>query len=335
MRLAAIARAGFYPTPPRVTAAIARALAPPPTGQVRLLDPCAGTGEAAATLGAHLRAETFGVELHAQRAQAARQRLHHLLQGDALQVRLAHGAWTLLFLNPPYDHDEAHGRLEHAFLLTLSRALAPGGLLVFLIPQRRLARSARFLSSHYHAIRLFRFPDPEYDAFRQVVLLGVKRPHAVADPDGAHRLAAAADAPLPPLPDDPGQPWYVVPPAPPGRPLFQPGTFQPELAAQLARARGAWANPLLADALWPATTHAVQPLMPLRRGHLALLAAAGLFNNLLLDGAGRRVLVKGRTTKRTIPVASDDPTEEREREILHTTITLLDLDTGALEAVVP
>ena len=33
--------------------------------------------------------------------------------------------------------------------------------------------------------------------------------------------------------------------------------------------------------------------MPLRRGHIAMLVAAGFLNNLVLEGDGRRILVKG------------------------------------------
>ena len=50
-RLESVARAGYYPTPPRVAAAIAQHLgraAAVRGAYVRLLDPCAGTGEAAA-----------------------------------------------------------------------------------------------------------------------------------------------------------------------------------------------------------------------------------------------------------------------------------------------
>ena len=52
-RLESVARAGYYPTPPRVAAILARH-SQPSTGSggasIRLLDPCAGTGEAAAVL---------------------------------------------------------------------------------------------------------------------------------------------------------------------------------------------------------------------------------------------------------------------------------------------
>src|SRR5439155_25331057 len=94
-RLEATARAGYWPTPPRVAEAIARHLAPPTSGGrrvVRLLDPCAGTGEAAAVAAAILGAESYGIELNSGRAEASRTRLDHILATSAFSVRLANGA---------------------------------------------------------------------------------------------------------------------------------------------------------------------------------------------------------------------------------------------------
>ena len=104
----AVAQAGFYPTPPRVAVAIARHLAAAAaTGRgnrvLRLLDPCAGTGDAAAEIARAIGAESYGIELNEERAEAARGRLDHLLATSAFSVRLANGGFSALFLNPPYD----------------------------------------------------------------------------------------------------------------------------------------------------------------------------------------------------------------------------------------
>jgi len=81
--------------------------------------------------------------------------------------------------------------------------------------------------------------------------------------------------------------------------------------------------------------------MPLRRGHLAVLIAAGFLNNIPLDApskglgqAPRRVLVKGRTYKETIPVDSDNPDVEiARREVLRTSVVALDLRSGRFEVI--
>jgi SAM-dependent methyltransferase len=336
-RLESTAKAGYFPTPPRIASAIGRHLASGPGGSkhvIRLLDPCAGTGEAAAILAQHLSAESFGIELNADRAAAAQSHLDHVLATSAFSVRLAHGAFGCLFLNPPYAEDEEKRRLEHAFLVSMTRALCPGGVLVFLVPQRRLAVSARYLASHYTGFEVYRFPDPEFVAFQQVVLFARRKPQPSLDVATQRQLEAWSETVLTPLPDEPlDGPCIVVPALPTGDVLFASLFFDPAQAAAEARRRGVWVQPQLAEQLWPSAEQPVQPLMPLRKGHLALLIAAGMLNNVVLSQAEQRVLVKGRTYKVLLPVETDDDHTEITREVLRTSVMVLDLTTGILDRV--
>src|SRR5688572_24168240 len=90
---------------------------------------------------------------------------------------------------------------EHAFLTSLTRALCPGGVLVYLVPQARLSVSARYLASHYAGLRAWRFPDPEYTAFRQVVLLATRKPKAIPNPAAQADVEAWGRGGLSMLPD--------------------------------------------------------------------------------------------------------------------------------------
>ena len=81
------------------------------------------------------------------------------------------------------------------------------------------------------------------------------------------------------------------------------------------------------DSLWPAETSRTRPLMPLRRGHLAMLVAAGFLDNLVLEADGQRVLVKGRTTKEMVLVEETEETEVY-RERLKTTVVALTWSTA-------
>ncbi len=334
-RLESAAKAGYYPTPPTVAAAIARHLMAEARGGkrvIRLLDPCAGTGEAAALLAQSLGAESFGIELNDERAEAAHVHLDHVLATSAFSIRLAHGAFSCIFLNPPYDGDEEKRRLEHAFLVGLTRALCPHGMLVFIIPQRRLALSARYLASHYTRFAAYRFPDAEYAAFGQIVLFAVHKPQSSHDPLAQADLETWSRQELMPLPEEPDR-TFVVPTLPAGDVLFASLFFDPMQAATEARRRGVWTQPGLTEQIWPPEERPVRPLMPLRRGHLALLIAAGLLNNVVLAQGDQRILVKGRTHKVLIPVETDDADTEVEREVLCTTVMTLDLTTGALETI--
>lgn len=335
-RLESTARAGYFPTPPRVAAAIAQHLSVNATSRrtVRLLDPCAGTGEAALTLAQTLGAETYGIEINEDRADQARSRLNHVLTTSAFSVRLANGGFSLLYLNPPYADDDEKRRLEHAFLTGLTRALCAGGVLAFLIPQRRLPVSARYLASHYEGFRAYRFPDPEYDDFRQMVLFANKKHRPILDHTVERELESWSIADLSALPETGGERGrIVVPTLPVGEVLFATLFFEPEQAAAEAQRRGVWVQPQLADQLWPPDERPVRPLMPLRRGHLALLIAAGMLNNVVLSQDNDCLLVKGRTHKELVPVESDDEAIQVEREVLRTSITTIDLASGDIEIV--
>jgi len=68
--------------------------------------------------------------------------------------------------------------------------------------------------------------------------------------------------------------------------------------------------------------------MPLARGHLGQLIAAGAFNNVLLTGPdGRPILIKGRTDK--IRRSHEDGPAHTIREAFRTSVVALDPATGA------
>ena len=336
MRLEGQAKGGFFPTPSVVVEQVARLLRVPGSGRdgvIRLLDPCCGTGAALAQLAGLLAelagntaVETYGVELHRERHEQATQVLDHALSSDAFQVSVANGAFQLLWLNPPYDYDDEKLRQEHKFLLHCTRYLAPGGLLVFLVPQVRLSVSARYLASHYTRLACHRFPDPEYAAYRQVVLTGTKKCAPSADADTEAQVRHWAEGELSPPPAD-RDVAYPLPAARPGEVLFSTRSMDPKVAVVEARQSGLWASPALRDRLWPQEAPSARPLMPLRKGHLAMLIAAGFLNNLCLESDGERLLVKGRTRKEFV-LAESDPETETYREVLHTSVVALDLESG-------
>lgn len=109
-RLESMAKAGYYPTPLSIVeriAALIRPMAHSPRQAVRLLDPCCGTGAALRQFADVVDGETYGVEIALDRADDAQVVLDHSICGSAFAVRLAHGAFSCLWLNPPYDNDDA------------------------------------------------------------------------------------------------------------------------------------------------------------------------------------------------------------------------------------
>lgn len=336
MRLAAQAKGGFYPTPDRVVDMIAEMIYPPSGRRgretLRILDPCCGAGEAVAQLAELLSRpnaipiQTYGVELHGERAEEAQRRLDRALAADLFQTSIANEAFGLAYLNPPYDYDGEQKRAEHAFLTHCTRYLAENGLLVFVVPRRRLAVSARYLASHYSTMRCWAFPYPEREAFDQVVLMGCRKAEPSFDANAEKQVRAWADGELESMGSN-RYPIFEAPAAPAGDILFATRAVDPLTAAAEARRSGLWTSTDITDALWPATDLRTRPLMPLRRGHMAMLVAAGFLDNLCLQADGRRILVKGKTSKE-MSLVENTPEKETYRERLITTVVALDLDDG-------
>ena len=337
MRLAALAKGGFYPMPPKVVDLVSKLLYGARGRQrsidtLRVLDPCCGAGEALAQFADLLRdrgtvpVETCGVELHRDRAEQAAQVLDRALGCDLFATSIANNAFGVLFLNPPYDWDREDKRVEHAFLTHTTRYLTDGGLLLFIVPRQRLAVSARYLSSHYRDLRCWYFPQPEREAFDQVVLMGRRKSEPSPDAYSEEQIRDWAEGEPEELTAR-GYPVYDPPVVPAGDILFATRTVDPLAAVAEARKSGLWASQEVRDSLWPAQDQRTRPLMPLRRGHLAMLVAAGFLDNLVLEAEGRRILVKGRTTKELV-LAEETENTEVYRERLKTTVVALDLDDG-------
>lgn len=336
-----VALGGYYPTPEHLLPRIARLLALEPAGEhhhaswswpyVSFVDPCAADG--AAVLGltrallvddevARLAAKVFAVELEATRADALAKRRGRdiawerlaALHGDAFKVvwKRDEGA-SLLYLNPPYDHDPEHGRLEERFLARFVDVLCPGGVLVFVVPFYALKASAARLATHFSSLACFRFPDADFAAFKQVVLIGSRgpaqpQPDALlleqvlrwsADPESIHELPAHdADA----------TPVAQLPRSGKGLTVWEMGPL--DLAAMLesyrpwhASDRGGRAVPVAGVAV--ETTDAMSLLgrryplaTPPRPAHLAAAIAAGVFNGARVSPDDRSsglpdLLVKG------------------------------------------
>ncbi|MCY3558429.1 MAG: DUF6094 domain-containing protein [Chloroflexi bacterium] len=348
MRLGGQLKGGYYPTPSRVVDHVRSLLfAPIRYGRnrndiVRLLDPCCGPGDAlrqlADSMNRHVTVETYGVELHTERAQEAAEQLDHALSSDLFRCSIANRTYNLLWLNPPYDWDREDKRVEQAFLTHCSRYLEPDGVLVYIIPRNQIATSARFLTTNYRRVRAWAFPDPEVEQFDQVVVLGVRKPQPRPDARAMRDLVAGIDD-LPSL-SRALTPEYDIGMSPPGPVMFTTRVIDFTKAVAEARQRGLWTQDEITEAFWPPTDLTTRPLMPLRKGHLAMLVAAGFLDNLELEtpdpgsgsGAGSRVLVKGQTKKEMVLVEEGE-THDIYREQLRTSVVTLDLDSGRIERI--
>jgi hypothetical protein len=335
-RIASKAVAGYYPTPEHLISRIAKLIAVKPSAEpirFAMVDPCAGDGAALFALaGALFDGEAlaagwailYGCELEASRYEALNGRrwatripMHHMdvVKGDAFGLRWSRvseyghqrdGA-TLLYLNPPYDLDPVHGRLEERFLTRFASTLAEGGVLVFVVPYYALAASARSLATQFADLRCFRFPEPDFEVFKQVVLVARRRELLSPDPAVVAQVGAWAR-------DAGSIPELVDAPVVTMRPTQEDAGFAEwkiapvDLTAILARAkpwhsteRGGRLAPL--PGILPAAANdllarSYPVAMPPRAAHIAAGIAAGVFNGARIEpdassGGLPALLVKG------------------------------------------
>ncbi len=312
-RLAAQEKAEYYPTPLDIVDLVAESLVPPPDGMVRLLDPCAGEGIALERLAAHLRrrtvarVETWGVELHPGRAEAARERLDAVLAApfEAAGFRPAQARpASVLFLNPPYDFSEGgHQRMEVEFLVRAAKWQPMGGVLIYIVPVTALyfPQLIHRLWEEYEDIRVWRFPDDLFEKFKQVVIMGRKRTGGRRYPDCDHPLyrmtcgtwgqimRIARDLPQAP----PG--LYEIPRAIPQATLVRTSWTEEEIREALREDGNQGLARALFDLFGQEDARPLEPLMPPKRGHIAQLLAAGLMGTIAFPGE----VIKGRAVKRT------------------------------------
>lgn len=299
MRLAGRMKMGYYPTPSGVVEQIKSSLFFP-SAPFTALDPCCGEGLALTQLVSGSKAITYGVELDQYRASRAETRIQNILKCGIEESRIAHQSCSLIFLNPPYDEaiceedaETKTERQEKAFLRMTLPYLVPGGVLVYVIPQTRLSKAvARVLASRFESIQVFRFPDPEYDDFKQVVVSGVRKSGNFLDEGLALKLQNVPNWRLKPL-QETATTQYPVPPSPPLK-LFRSTVIDPEeLARQMAQ------SPLWRKLHALTTRNDLQvprPPLPLHSGHLGLLLAAGKLDGAIGEGVDRHV-VKGKVMK--------------------------------------
>lgn len=298
MRWTGRLKMGYFPLPLSEAQRIRNFLSFP--DQSSALDPCVGDGGAFEVVAGGSQVLRYGIELDAYRAEQAKQRVGHVIQGDTMEVHCPVESYSLVFLNPPYDWalqpfaDGRSSRTEQIFLAHTYRWLKPGGVLVLVIPGDRLADCGQILASHFCEVRVYRLEGPECVRYKQVVLFGRRRDRRererLQDTDIARaRLQFASLSRdftrLPSLPSEPDA-QYKVPPGGPvqlisrGLPLDEVEDLLPQSVAYRQAARVLFAEP-------PANFG--RPLTPLHGGHTALLAVSSMLDGIFGAGNDRHL----------------------------------------------
>lgn len=351
-----IIRAGFYPTPEHLLASIAGLVRPSPRWQsdrVVVLDPCAGEGVALRALTtAWGHCDGHAIELEAGRhAILARTHYRQALLGDTFRAVVEGPGAAVLYLNPPYDVDRDHGRLEERFLARTMTWLAVGGALVYVVPHYALAASAATLARHFEELSCFRFPAADFAAYRQVVLIArrrgalpypdpvvLERVHGWAnDPESAPELPPADEAPVL-LPVQVQSGFHRFAMADLDLPALlascAPWTATVRGGARLERSVSPEPDEHLQVRSYPMASTP-------RAAHLAAALAAGVFNGTAVepdDGEGPALLVKGTFSREWRKV--EEKLNKDGKVVAHVEVqapqlvtTVLDLSTGSVHTL--
>jgi hypothetical protein len=198
-RLAAQADLEYIPTQEKIRPLIRSYLNF--SGQTTCLDPCCGPGEALIEIcpDHHL----FGLEYHTGRALEAKasKKFKKILAGPFENSIISNRAFGFIHLNPPYDW-VAGGkqRYEEQFLYRATNYLANKGILEYIVPttlfQYRGVDIYKFLLSNYNDLQIYKYPEPEFSTFKQIVIFGTKKPREriTASPEWFAKQAAKITA---------------------------------------------------------------------------------------------------------------------------------------------
>lgn len=282
-RIASLEKAGYYPTPPEETKLICSRLKAAPGSRISVLDPCCGEGDALKEMAQALREQgaevtSYGIELEEDRAKSARRKLDRVICSPYEDAVVTPQAFSFLWLNPPYM-DYGSERAEAVFLKDLtgsSGKLQAGGLLGFCIPEHVLKDTALLLASRFENIKVYRFSEINYSAYRQVVVFGYrrsKRPTTEEVVETKNLLVPLIGSRLPSLDADDGV-AFNIPPSSREVKVFKPAHPDPEEIRSALVASSAWRR---AWDLLPRVqaSSMKRPVLPLKPTHIAVAIAAG------------------------------------------------------------
>jgi tRNA1(Val) A37 N6-methylase TrmN6 len=255
-------------------------------GAASVLDPCAGTGAALRTITDGAEARRYGIELDAYRAAEAKKILDEVIHGSVFETHSPVESYTMLYLNPPYDHEIGEGknqRLEQVFLEHTFRWLKPGGVLVMIVPFDRVNDCRGVLTPQFRDKTIYRLNEPEAAAYKQVAVLCVRRSRQererltdFAVQQGNHKLRDLTRLyeEIPAMPDSPDR-MFAVPMSEPAK-LDYRGLPLDTMEDLLASSPGWLQAQRVTHA--PKAQVSGRPLIPLHRGHVGLLCTSSLLN---------------------------------------------------------
>lgn len=310
-----------------------RLLSLPEAPFTALAAPC-GDGRFLAGLTAGSNAIRYGIEPHRPTANQAATHFSRVLVCDLDDARVSHDEVSLLVLCPAGRRRTVSAAVRSSDVGAAPRLravlpwLRPGGVLLALLAADELTPSTiKLLSARCNAVTAYRL---SAGAVGPLVIVGLKKTEPGFDPAVRDALAEARAGRAALLLARPPATYAV----PAGRrlPIFRSATLDPEILESEVRGSSVWLTFWQAQVAGRARRQARPPL-PLHKGHLGLLLAAGECDGILGEG-GDRHLVRGIVRKREIVLTDDDNGRHttRTRDVFRVVVKLLFPD-GTLRVI--
>jgi hypothetical protein len=319
--------------PADATLRLRRLLSLPEAPFAALAAPC-GDGQLLAGLTVGTAAIRYGIERHRPAARQAAGHLSQVLVCDLEDARISHDEVSLIVLRAsarsvgagPAPRRRDVG--EAPRLRVALPWLRPGGVLLALLASDELTPSMiKLLSARCDAVTAYRL---SLSATTGLVIVGLKKADPAFDPAVRDALAEALAGRAPVLAARPSATYAV--PAGQRLSIFRSVTLDPDALESEVRGSSVW------SAFWQTQVvgrgrRQVRPPLPLHKGHLGLLLAAGECDGILGEG-GDRHLVRGIVRKREIVLTDQDNAQQttRTRDVFRVVVKLLFPD-GTLRVI--
>ena len=297
----------------------------------RLLDPFAGEGEFLDVAARAWNVTPYANELDGARAEQCIARFgpKQAVRCDAERLLASNSAFSLLWCNPPYDHDSTaagNKRVEFRYLRHSWKWLQDGGLALWVVYLHHLTEDAAvFLSKYSRRVDVWALPGKHLGAYDQIVVAAVKG--VQPNPETLYQSILAQKA-QPTALDIQSEPIYRLPPAPdPSRKfVFSPDVIDDQQGLRLIKEQGAWkTNGFQALLEVPAPPAQIDPVVAPRPGHMALVLAAGVADGAVVDTHEYgTVAIRGKTqpVEQIARVDVESDPNDPDRQVKKTTIRL-------------
>ncbi len=142
-------KGGYYPFPPEHLPALASHFRASEGG--RLLDPCAGEGDALQHLARAWGMTPYANEIDSTRADACREKFgeEHTVCGDIMTLRTPNRAFSVVYINPPYAENSGRAdekRREFEMLAHAWKWAQDGGYVLWVVYAHHMTeRAASYL----------------------------------------------------------------------------------------------------------------------------------------------------------------------------------------------